>query len=124
MTFNKCFFNDSRPIYNDNKWYEKETTLQKGKDDAGDFLWLDAAVADHNLDPLFSGVFAANNLKPTRQTTLGSLGVIKSGLIRVYALKNYSTYIVRDSKAWFIWSAKVSNALTLVLQFLLKQFLL
>ena len=72
MTFNKCFFNDSRPIYNDNKWYEKETTLQKGKDDAGDFLWLDAAVADHNLDPLFSGVFAANNLKPTRQTTLDS----------------------------------------------------
>ena len=69
MTFNKCFFNDSRPIYNDNKWYEKET-LQKGKDDAGDFLWLAAAVADHNLDPLFSGVFAANNLKPTRQTTL------------------------------------------------------
>ena len=75
MTFNKCFFNDSRPIYNDNKWYEKETTLQKGKDDAGDFLWLDAAaaVADHNLDPLFSEVFAANNLKPTWQTTLGSL---------------------------------------------------
>ena len=85
MTFNKCFFNDSRPIYNDNKWYEKET-LQKGKDDAGDFLWLAAAaVADHNLDPLFSGVFAANNLKPTRQTTLDSFFFnVKYGLIRVY----------------------------------------
>ena len=91
MTFNKCFFNDSRPIYNDNKWYEKETTLQKGKDDAGDFLWLDAAVADHNLDPLFSGVFAANNLKPTRQTTLDSFFSMSNvvWLGRVYSiLKN------------------------------------
>lgn len=96
MTFNKCFFNDSRPIYNDNKWYEKETTLQKGKDDAGDFLWLDAAVADHNLDPLFSGVFAANNLKPTRQTTLDSFFLnVKCGLIRVYVF-NSKKFVRKD----------------------------
>ena len=75
--------------------------VQNGQDDAwdsligSDQLVLDV-VADQNLDPLFSGVFAANNLKPTRQTTLDSFFLnVKCGLIRVYVF-NSKKFVRKD----------------------------